>query len=268
MHLALPFLFGISLYLQGTLNRFAAEQDKGRYIPVPTGNSTAIKYIEGLYTVYPCTYRELKTPFFTSACEAGISLYLQGTLALKTLALNRSRYIPVPTGNSKYHCASFLSSPVYPCTYRELILLASLISSFRGISLYLQGTRKKSLPKKWKTWYIPVPTGNSCKILRQRVFDAVYPCTYRELTAIFTICYCHIGISLYLQGTRYTSVCRSEQTRYIPVPTGNSFNCSTSNFMAPVYPCTYRELDRWKCHCAEVFGISLYLQGTHKYITE
>ena len=102
--------------------------------------------------------------------------------------------------------------------------------------------------------------------MRQRVFDAVYPCTYRELTAIFTICYCHIGISLYLQGTRYTSVCRSEQTRYIPVPTGNSFNCSTSNFMAPVYPCTYRELDRWKCHCAEVFGISLYLQGTHLHI--
>ena len=52
-------LCGISLYLQGTLYKFALEQLKPRYIPVPTGNSFLLELTASVISVYPCTYREL-----------------------------------------------------------------------------------------------------------------------------------------------------------------------------------------------------------------
>ena len=50
------------------------------------------------------------------------------------------------------------------------------------------------------------------------------------------------GISLYLQGTLNTSVSFNILSRYIPVPTGNSFEITDSWKDSAVYPCTYREL--------------------------
>ena len=73
------------------------------------------------------------------------------------------RYIPVPTGNSDLVYEVFSPNPVYPCTYRELFAQMIVLTDYRGISLYLQGTRFKEGTVKDYIRYIPVPTGNSFK---------------------------------------------------------------------------------------------------------
>ena len=111
---------GISLYLQGTLQQGCFCWIQLRYIPVPTGNSLTIFCILALFTVYPCTYRELFKKNFCFLCSYGISLYLQGTLLYLLELYIKTRYIPVPTGNSQIHQYLKRPQPVYPCTYREL----------------------------------------------------------------------------------------------------------------------------------------------------
>ena len=113
---------GISLYLQGTLRLSKLSCHVNRYIPVPTGNSDATSTSLAEDAVYPCTYRELFISCDKSADGSGISLYLQGTLQESVLLKGIYRYIPVPTGNSRFDTLWNIYITVYPCTYRELIL--------------------------------------------------------------------------------------------------------------------------------------------------
>ena len=116
----------------------------------------------------------------------GISLYLQGTLSDYSFCGLWFRYIPVPTGNSAIIPFSPDNFSVYPCTYRELASKNISSQNFLGISLYLQGTRKKESDMNFNERYIPVPTGNSYCFCRNFGRDAVYPCTYRELNSTRT----------------------------------------------------------------------------------
>ena len=93
--------------------------------------------------VYPCTYRELSASGFSTGEEDGISLYLQGTPINCEALILSLRYIPVPTGNSKCLYRTTCKSAVYPCTYRELRLIAVFLRLKFGISLYLQGTQRR-----------------------------------------------------------------------------------------------------------------------------
>ena len=119
----------------------------------------------------------------------------------------------------------------------DVILLANKV-----ISLYLQGTPLEQSFCVLVNRYIPVPTGNSIFLAILLSNFAVYPCTYRELVK------CRLGrrddngISLYLQGTRLLPFYYLLNSRYIPVPTGNSLLLYQLNPLMTVYPCTYREL--------------------------
>ena len=113
---------GISLYLQGTLQLSILVKSLHRYIPVPTGNSSARSGVGVQIPVYPCTYRELAPITYVYAVARGISLYLQGTPYQSISLLAQLRYIPVPTGNSFSAILKVKIHAVYPCTYRELSL--------------------------------------------------------------------------------------------------------------------------------------------------
>ena len=131
------------------------------------------------------------------------------------------RYIPVPTGNA--------------------YAIGGIGKSSTGISLYLQGTHMNNHTYNKRRRYIPVPTGNSLPPIPSRAYLTVYPCTYRELFHRHLVGKEMNGISLYLQGTHLDTFHQYENSRYIPVPTGNAdliilWICSLS-----VYPCTYRE---------------------------
>ena len=153
--------------------------------------------------VYPCTYRELFKYCAVINNRLGISLYLQGTRCNIKSIWDGIRYIPVPTGNSYYYFQREFEFPVYPCTYRELFSWAVSLEFQFGISLYLQGTQCARYLQPCTIRYIPVPTGNSKKEWDDNQLNAVYPCTYRELSFSFFNFWLTLGISLYLQGTHH-----------------------------------------------------------------
>ena len=174
--------------------------------------------------------------------KTGISLYLQGTLDSLINNLFFIRYIPVPTGNSSDLLAPINFLTVYPCTYRELVVVAYFRFFDAGISLYLQGTPLPATLNVKGIRYIPVPTGNSDIKISLFLYFAVYPCTYRELFLVIFVGVFSCGISLYLQGTPRHASASVIFKRYIPVPTGNSIILILVKFIRSVYPCTYREL--------------------------
>ena len=132
-------------------------------------------------TVYPCTYRELFRYHRFYTVLFGISLYLQGTLISLIIFFNFLRYIPVPTGNSGCGLFGKIETSVYPCTYRELLVIVAFALYGFGISLYLQGTPGSDRKEEYEIRYIPVPTGNSGGATAAENAPTVYPCTYREL---------------------------------------------------------------------------------------
>ena len=135
-----------------------------------------------------------------------------------------------------------------------------------GISLYLQGTPSRQDYEHETERYIPVPTGNSLNFLHYSSLSSVYPCTYRELSEHHNLQLNLCGISLYLQGTHFSISGKVVSWRYIPVPTGNSYEYTVLVNDKPVYPCTYRELAHGLPIPTLKHGISLYLQGTQREI--
>ena len=166
--------------------------------------------------------------------------------------------------------------------------MITIIIKIIGISLYLQGTHMEKILSANTHRYIPVPTGNSIWFLNFLIINTVYPCTYRELCLRNKIYHLILGISLYLQGTRPLLLCNAffnsvypctyrelgevlldiHESRYIPVPTGNSTQWTWQHRGKAVYPCTYRELRINNYLSRVVVGISLYLQGTLAYEQE
>ena len=78
---------GLSLCIQGTLLLKTHSGLNTRFIPVYTGNSSGIGCEFGLIAVYPCVYRELATTIDLENLTNGLSLCIQGTLAIFFLQL-------------------------------------------------------------------------------------------------------------------------------------------------------------------------------------
>ena len=91
-----------------------------------TGNTTTNCRGSGRSTVYPCVYREHLEKGRLVEDGGGLSLCIQGTLQLLTGRKNKSRFIPVYTGNTLYQSAAPGIVAVYPCVYREHVELINM----------------------------------------------------------------------------------------------------------------------------------------------
>ena len=70
----------------------------------------------------------------------GLSLCIQGTLTWYLSDVNLSRFIPVYTGNAYMTGILLNEMPVYPCVYRERIIIILTMMINCGLSLCIQGT--------------------------------------------------------------------------------------------------------------------------------
>ena len=70
----------------------------------------------------------------------GLSLCIQGTHINNSPLKKQLRFIPVYTGNTDSKYKSFSDNPVYPCVYREHILIMHFQQMRGGLSLCIQGT--------------------------------------------------------------------------------------------------------------------------------
>ena len=85
-------------------------------------------------------YREHITGIGYGVYEHGLSLCIQGTLYHLGIILPQMRFIPVYTGNAVAQLVFVSVFAVYPCVYRERQIVRSLVRSFTGLSLCIQGT--------------------------------------------------------------------------------------------------------------------------------
>ena len=131
---------------------------------------------------------------------------------------------------------------VYPCVYRELASATWRELVINGLSLCIQGTRQYTIENAGKSRFIPVYTGNSVTFCICSTLRTVYPCVYRELNSLDSICRYNCGLSLCIQGTRDQIVTAFE------------------NWL--VYPCVYRELMSIVSTPSDSTGLSLCIQGT------
>ena len=73
------------------------------------------------------------------------------------------------------------------------------------------------------------------------------------------------GLSLCIQGTRAPRATFSKNDRFIPVYTGNTLFRRVLGWRGAVYPCVYREHERFVSLRSEYSGLSLCIQGTPYY---
>ena len=120
-HLAPSNIFdcGLSLCIQGTRRSIYARIVYERFIPVYTGNTLHSGIVNISCAVYPCVYREHKIICANRTGSGGLSLCIQGTRFCATSIRQKTRFIPVYTGNTKSSGKNKQTLPVYPCVYRE-----------------------------------------------------------------------------------------------------------------------------------------------------
>ena len=126
-----------------------------------TGNIKSINSDKYSDAVYPCMYREHSSVMSNGKRKYGLSLYVQGTLFIKSLNPIFSRFIPVYTGNAFPQLQSPEFYPVYPCVYRERQLIPSNSDNIFGLSLCIQGTQVLPNAGNVTGRFIPVYTGNA-----------------------------------------------------------------------------------------------------------
>ena len=110
---------GLSLCIQGTLAMSIAAGQGNRFIPVYTGNTKLNSATLPRVPVYPCVYREHNQPTIAAINAGGLSLCIQGTLMHCIFIMNKTRFIPVYTGNTIKTPNPDELIAVYPCVYRE-----------------------------------------------------------------------------------------------------------------------------------------------------
>ena len=131
---------GLSLCIQGTLPKLNKPAELPRFIPVYTGNTHLIVLAAAFNAVYPCVYREHIRFIDKIVTSTGLSLCIQGTQWLKTTDYEKTRFIPVYTGNTWLKKPVLLVLTVYPCVYREHSKKHPTSDTWIGLSLCIQGT--------------------------------------------------------------------------------------------------------------------------------
>ena len=77
--------------------------------------------------INPCVYREHNTVTQVSLSDGGLSLCVQGTFCACIWILRKSRFIPVCTGNMEKSFVLSEAITVYPCVYREHMVIVTVI---------------------------------------------------------------------------------------------------------------------------------------------
>ena len=100
---------------------------KHRFIPVHIGNILIVFKGFTLVPVYPCAYREHFHLPASHKTWCGLSLCIQGTCAWFSWHGYDVRFIPVHTGNILGLCLRSGERAVYPCAYREHVVIINPI---------------------------------------------------------------------------------------------------------------------------------------------
>ena len=129
------------------------------------------------------------------------------------------------TGNTPLFWCAGSHGSVYPCVYREHVVIGDLLIIHFGLSLCIQGTLLGRGGRYLRSRFIPVYTGNTWIQMSLLWHLSVYPCVYREHFELFELSVVFFGLSLCIQGTLKAKSKDDKVMRFIPVYTGNTPYC-------------------------------------------
>ena len=166
------------------------------------------------------------------------------------------------TGNTTPHRPPLSPYPVHPRGHGEHDALTGFRHDSGGSSPWARGTprslRNTASPKR----FIPVGTGNTCNHWSAEDLLAVHPRGHGEHALSLVQCGGFIGSSPWARGTPLTNAHHLDPARFIPVGTGNTFNCGPREASGAVHPrghgehCGSRHLHPLPC------GSSPWARGT------
>ena len=145
-----------------------------------TGNTYHVDVINFSESVHPRGYGEHPFGMMMNCRSFGSSPWTRGTHDSLALKSQRSRFIPVDTGNTFLIALLHDNNAVHPRGYGEhqTTLDSNIIT--RGSSPWIRGTLNTSQDYFVQLRFIPVDTGNTAFALPHPVIRPVHPRGYGE----------------------------------------------------------------------------------------
>ena len=232
---------GSSPCIRGTVRSSGLIIPGIRFIPVHTGNGRSSGLIIPGIPVHPRAYGERSLTKSDKASIDGSSPCIRGTAISAEPTTDRTRFIPVHTGNGTAGKAPPCAYPVHPRAYGERKKLVSPADDGDGSSPCIRGTEFPPFHGPVCQRFIPVHTGNGVFMFRTKRSVTVHPRAYGERTSVDVGEGFSFGSSPCIRGTVCKSFYFLKRIRFIPVHTGNGYNSSVRSPSVTVHPRAYGE---------------------------
>ena len=193
---------GSSPRLRGTRVANDAEDEDGRFIPAPAGNTHEAVTLEGKESVHPRACGEHRPGRPGAPDRDGSSPRLRGTLAPAATRISSGRFIPAPAGNTRNGAAVLSYPPVHPRACGEHSVPSGEEGSTTGSSPRLRGTRRGPGGVRRRRRFIPAPAGNTPQQTCSPAKSSVHPRACGEHDALRSQGRNIDGSSPRLRGTR------------------------------------------------------------------
>ena len=180
----------------------------------------------------------------------GSSPLARGTPDRVGRGIRRPRFIPAGAGNTKARAAVSTTMPVHPRWRGEHDSGARQLGFLLGSSPLARGTLPGPPPHQKHARFIPAGAGNTCRMIRRSIREAVHPRWRGEHQARSSPVPAPRGSSPLARGTRPGATVWHVTPRFIPAGAGNTMDLSDRRADTPVHP-------RWRGEHDDV-GSSLY----------
>ena len=133
---------GSSPWARGTPMVSVQAINRGRFIPVGTGNTRGKRTLVPLHAVHPRGHGEHVSVTNVSKLALGSSPWARGTRQPSSFQTLDIRFIPVGTGNTYPHLIHEVEDSVHPRGHGEHLVPASIITHPAGSSPWARGTQR------------------------------------------------------------------------------------------------------------------------------
>ena len=185
---------------------FSFSHPPARFIPAYTGNSALACSRRARRSVHPRLRGELILVLRPALIHIGSSPLTRGTLCMKVIHPDHSRFIPAYAGNSLWVSVPMLLVSVHPRLRGELMFLKLLSKNEYGSSPLTRGTLRVNAFVRMNTRFIPAYAGNSLGDSAHGFNKSVHPRLRGELEITMNKGPHYVGSSPLTRGTHFSPI--------------------------------------------------------------
>ena len=207
-------------------------------------------------------YGELCKTYHQPNPDNGSAPRVRGTQFAQSAPVFSARFSPACTGNSSLHSSPIILPPVQPRVYGELTAGNVITGQATGSAPRVRGTQESSDDRANVSRFSPACTGNSRIVNMPKTDNTVQPRVYGELLRDNQQDRITRGSAPRVRGTRTNPARWIPRRRFSPACTGNSIGLRQPDFLHPVQPRVYGELDPVPFQGRVRYGSAPRVRGT------